>query len=96
VGASGALHTNDRFLFSRLSECVRLSRAERQRRVRVPGGVRVQEPATAELDPVPATPRAWSRKPMKSRELRSVTEDTGRRRYCELPTRYRVSWSFVN
>ena len=44
MGASGALHTNERFLFSCLSEWVRVSPSERQRRVWVPGGVSVQEP----------------------------------------------------
>lgn len=104
-GASGALHTNERFLFSCLSEWVRVSPSERQRKVWVPGGVRVQEPPTntgptlADLTPaptpvlsltptpalaltldrppVPSTLRAWSRKPMKSLELRTVTVDTG-------------------
>lgn len=94
MGLSGALHTKERFLFSCLSECVMVSRSEKQRSVWVPGGVRVQEPPTStgpasvDLTPflaaalvlVPCTLRAWSRKPMKSRELRTVTEDTGRKK----------------
>lgn len=101
MGVSGALHTNERFLFNCLSECVRVSPSERQRRVWVPGGVRFQEPPTstgpilADLTPlttpvlalmanlglalsqVPCALRACNKKPMKSRELRRVTEDRG-------------------
>lgn len=101
TGESGALHTNERFLFSCLSECVTVSPSERQHRVWVPGGVRIHEPPTStglplldflaplpalvlgrgmtpklppELLNVPSELRAWSRKPMKSRELRTVTK----------------------
>lgn len=91
MGASGALHTNERFLFSCLSEWVMVSPSERQCRVWVPGGMTVHEPPTStgpilvDLSSAPApvlpsassTLRAWSRKPMKSRELRIVTEDVG-------------------
>nr|XP_046237001.1 uncharacterized protein LOC124054716 isoform X2 [Scatophagus argus] len=94
MAASGALHTNERFLFSCLSECVRVSSSDRQRRVCVPGGVRVQEPPTSTgpgpvgpppaPTPAPSTLRAWSRKPMKSRELRTVTEDRRHDSRCPL------------
>lgn len=97
MGASGALHAKERFLFSCLSECVRVSLYEKQLNLCVPGGATVQEPPirtgpsftdlTPSLAwfsariPTPFSPaalstlRAWSRKPMKSRELRTVTVD---------------------
>lgn len=69
MGWSGAFHTKDRFLFSDLSEWVTVSPSSKQVSSLEPGGMKMNVPAISSLD----TLRAWSKKPIKSRVLLTVT-----------------------
>lgn len=90
MGWSGAFHTKDRFLFRDLSEWVTVSPSSKQDSSLEPGGMKTNVPAVSSLD----TLRAWSKKPMKSRLLLTVTarQNMGHEGICVAVLR----WTFCD
>lgn len=90
MGWSGAFHTKDRFLFRDLSEWVTVSPSSKQDSSLEPGGMKTNVPAVSSLD----TLWAWSKKPMKSRLLLTVTarQNMGHEGICVAVLR----WTFCD